>query len=289
VSRRLGLRIKGLVRQTVSFASFLSGYCFVAERLGKDRGARILCYHGVHRNPSSVYAVSTEDFRQHMAFLAEHFCVISMAELVALLQSDGPMPRHTVAITIDDGFKDAYTDAYPILRELGLPATFFLPLACIDGTPDKRTVPDLPQSEFLSWDEIREMSCNAITFGSHTLTHAWLTQVGPKEVRRQIERSKAELEDRLGMPIAGFSYPYGNFRSFNAEIKSAVKNAGYGWAVTVLSGTNRPGTDMYALRRVMLARGDSIGEFKRVMHGALDPWIVLQSFGRFLPRTSHSL
>lgn len=98
-----------------------------------ERSYTVLLYHGVHgsdltlegRNSSGKH-ISAARFERQMAYLAEHQAVVSMAEIAAAYRGDGELPDGAVAITFDDGFLNNYTEAWPILEALGLPATFYL-------------------------------------------------------------------------------------------------------------------------------------------------------------------
>ena len=272
--------IKRLGRPIVSSVAFLTGYCFLTESLGVNRGARILSYHGINHRPTNSYAVPTQKYANQMKFLTERFTIISVDQLVDLLREGKSIPPR--AVTIDDGYKDAYTNAYPILKRFAIPATIFLPVEFIGASPSERATSKLPQTDFLSWDQVREMSQNGIAFGSHTLTHVSLTKLTLQEVQYQLESSKARLEIEIGKPVPGFSYPYGTVRDFNPEIEQLVAAAGYSWAVTGLSGVNNRRSNLFALRRTKVERDDGMYVFKKAMRGALDPWIVMDRLGKFL-------
>jgi peptidoglycan/xylan/chitin deacetylase (PgdA/CDA1 family) len=273
--------IKRLARRAVSWAAFFSGYCFLTGLLGDGRAARILCYHGINDRPANSYAVSTPDFARQMRFLAERCTLISVERLADLLREGEPIPPRAVAVTIDDGYRDVYTNAYPILARFAIPATIFLPVELIGTSSSEGPTGKLPQPDFLSWDQVREVSRDGIACGSHTLTHLSLTSLTRRDVRYQLESSKAKLETEIGKPVTGFSYPFGTFRDFNSEIKQLVAATGYSWAVTIISGVNNHKSDLFALRRTMVQRDDGLHAFEKAMGGSLDPWIVMQWLGRF--------
>jgi peptidoglycan/xylan/chitin deacetylase (PgdA/CDA1 family) len=103
-----------------------------------------------------------------------------------------------------------------------------------------------------------------------------------KDVKYQLESSKARLEAEIGKPVTGLSYPYGTIRDFNPEIKKLAAEAGYSWAVTGISGINRPGSDLFALKRTKVERDDGMRLFRRAMKGALDPWVIIDRWLWFL-------
>jgi peptidoglycan/xylan/chitin deacetylase (PgdA/CDA1 family) len=86
----------------------------------------------------------------------------------------------------------------------------------------------MTQAEFLTWDQVREMNCGGlVAFGSHTMSHVSLTRLPSSELEYELACSKAELEDRIGMPVPGFAHPYGTVRDFSLETAGAVAAAGY--------------------------------------------------------------
>ena len=79
-------------------------------------------------------AISTHTFRRQMEFVRERYAVLSLDEVAAVLRGSASVNRPAVAITFDDGYRSVYEQAWPVLRELGLPATVFLNSGLI-GTP----------------------------------------------------------------------------------------------------------------------------------------------------------
>lgn len=98
---------------------------FLRRRLLRGR-ATILYYH---RFPAALAA----EFRRQCAYLAKHYRVLSMSDLAAGLR-ERRLPANAAVITIDDGHRDFYRCAFPILREFGFPALMYLPTAFLDGT-----------------------------------------------------------------------------------------------------------------------------------------------------------
>ncbi len=274
--------IKRFAREIVSTVSFYCGYSFLTSLLGRRGGARILCYHAINDTPANSFAVSSHNFEKQMKFLVEHYSIISVDQMVELLKEGKELPHHLVSITIDDGYEDTYTHAFRILKELSIPATIFLPVGFIENSTSERIKKRLPQNDFLSWRQIKEMSLNGITFGSHTLDHISLTDISRWEAQHQLISSKSMIEAEIGSPVTGFAYPYGTVRDFNPEIKQLVKDGGYSWAVSGLSGVNTSKTDLFVLRRTKVERDDGMIIFQRALRGGLDPWIVVDKFGWFL-------
>ena len=94
---------------------------------------QVLCYHRVNDDGDPFFpAVPTAVFEQHMAWIARTFEVLTVEALAEHLQR-GTLPRHALAITFDDGYRDNYAHAYPILRRYGATATFYVVTEAIGG------------------------------------------------------------------------------------------------------------------------------------------------------------
>jgi peptidoglycan/xylan/chitin deacetylase (PgdA/CDA1 family) len=270
--------VKKCARQAVSALACYGGYCQLSQLMGAG-GAHILSYHGVNDNPANTFAVAAREFHRQMQFLSERCTVVSVDRLVEMLRGGQALAPRTVAVTIDDGYSDAYTHAFPILKRWNIPASVFIAVGLIGSTSAR-----LPRTEFVSWEHVIEMSQNGIHIGSHAVTHDGLTRIPYQEARLQLEASKAELEAAIGQRVTGFSYPYGGFRDFDRRLEEIVRQAGYTWAVSGISGSNRPGSDLYALRRTKVERDDSLSVYARSVRGALDPWVLVDRFGWFLQK-----
>ena len=93
--------------------------------LKKKKGASVLMYHSVAEN-SVFFTVHPKIFAKQMKYLKENnYQVISLTDLITLLKNDQPLPNKTVALTFDDGFKDFFLNAWPVLAEYNFPATIF--------------------------------------------------------------------------------------------------------------------------------------------------------------------
>ncbi len=274
--------IKRLGRPVVAALAHYGGYCALAGRLRDRRSGRILSYHGISDRPDTPYTVASADFGRQMAYLAEHSTPLPVDEMVQRLTTGEALPPRAVAVTFDDGYRDAYTHVYPILQRHGIPATVFLPVAFLDGGRSEAAAERLGRADFLTWDQVLEMSRGGVTFGSHTVNHLRLTTLPPQALRDELVRSRSELEAKLGRPATGLAYPYGTVRAFNPAVMRAAAEAGYLWAVTGVSGLNSPRTNRFALRRTKIERHDSLELFARALAGALDPWVIVDRLGRFL-------
>ena len=275
--------VKRLGRPVVSTGAYYSGYCKLTEWLGVGQGARILSYHGVEDRPSNAFAVSTETFARHMAMVSERFDAVGMDELVRRLVAQDPRLPQTIAVTIDDGYLDSYTRAFPIFKQHSMPATIFLPVAFIDRSISPATN-RMAQGDFVTWDQVREMRDEGIEFDSHTMSHQSLGMLTDEQIAEELDTSKRRLEEELGEEVGGLAYPYGTVRDYNDRVAQLVADAGYTWAVTLLSGVNQDANHLCTLRRTKVELHDSLTVFERSLYGALDPWVVVDRLGILVPR-----
>ncbi len=205
----------------------------------------IVMYHSVDPGASckTMLAVAPETFERQMRFLKKNrYNVITLQELAVLIREKKKIPYHTIVITLDDGYKDTYTYAFPILKKYNLAATVFIIVNEVGR----------PQGDRLSWDQIKIMrDSGLIIFGSHTLGPEPLTKIkSGEELKDQIFISRQILEKKLGKKVDVFSYPEG---SFNAKIRQLVIDAGYIAAVTTNPGKIYPSNDVFALKRLRIS------------------------------------
>ena len=192
-------------------------------------------------------------FAKQMAFLKKQgFTFYTASEMIEYFRGRGSFPPKGIAITFDDGWKDNYENALPVMRRLGIKATIFLIPSCIGQVSNKALSEGESSREHLSLQDILEMSKHGIEFGSHTLNHKLLHQIPLDEVKFEVEESKRQIEALLGKPCEVFAYPGGHF---NAGARRLVEAAGYTAAFTTTYGaTERP--DLYALNRTEILRRD---------------------------------
>jgi len=107
---------------------------------------------------------------------------------------------------------------------------------------------ELPQ--MLTWEQVKEMSDNGITFGAHTLSHPVLTKIPLEDARKEIAESKRVLEEKIQKPVKYFAYPYGTETDFNEDIKNIVRDSGYTCALTFMDGYNNQNSDLFTLKRM---------------------------------------
>jgi len=206
----------------------------------KDQVA-VLMYHDLTEGKTTKKALSVDVFKKQMELLKTNgFQVIGMKEYSDFILQQGPVPDKAVLITFDDGYESFYKLAYPVLKEYGYPATAFPIVKFIDeriGAPK------------MTWDQMREMQKDGMTFYSHTYDSHVYAEVDEKgkskpaltarkylidkkrqetdeEAKRRIfeDLSKAEerLKEELGNTDSILSFPYGAFDDIVTDVLESL-------------------------------------------------------------------
>lgn len=183
----------------------------------------IITYHSID-NSGSVISTPPNIFRRQMKHLSESgYSAIPLRELAAMLRNKIAVPKKTVVLTFDDGFKNFRSEVFPILSEYNFSGTVFLVTDFCGKHNDWAGNPDgFPRSELLSWEEIRKLDSYGIEFGSHTRTHQDLTNLTFEKMESEVVESKMAIADQLGRETTTFAYPFG--RANAAVRKTANRN-----------------------------------------------------------------
>ena len=224
--------------------------------------ATVLCYHIVESPRDERMEISRDTFRQHLQYLEmTGYTVIPLRHLYEYVTGQRPtIPDNSVVITIDDGWRSTYTEAFPELKKRGFPFTVFIYPKIINKTPIS-----------LTWDQIREMQEAGADIQSHSLSHPYLTRrrhpsFSDEEyaawVRRELADSKRLIEKETGKPVEFLAYPYGDF---DARVISAAKKAGYGVGLTCTYGRVKKGSDPLRMNRVVIDKQMDFAAFRHFM------------------------
>ncbi len=228
------------------------------------RKISILMYHqvGVFSNPKEHRATfcHVRRFKAQMAYLHHlGYDVISLDDALDVLfgvgSGAGSDAGHSVVLTFDDGYRNLREHAFPVLRKHGFPSTVFLVSDLLGKTAEWLARDGRFAADLMDMDAVREMRAENVIFGSHTLTHPFLSRVDPDQRAREIRDSKAALEDLLGEEIRHFCYPNGDF---NAAAVEEARAAGYASGLTCIRGAATSGDDPLMLPRKAISYGDSL-------------------------------
>ena len=265
----LGRWIPGGGRQL--WYDFIARYAFwLAARRSMGRrawqettgGVPVLMYHAfTETGERDRFVAPARSFSRQMKLLkALRYRTISLEQLAQALRQGAPLPRRSVAITIDDGYTDSFEIARPILRRLGFSATLF-PVSGMLGTgSDWNSEGAAKDREILSPDQVRQLRGEGFDVGAHTRSHCRLPALTEEQATEEVEGSRADLEGVLGAPVATFAYPYGEFDDAAVGI---VGRAGFAGACTTQTRICRPGDDPLRIPRLEIMGSDTIRNFLR--------------------------
>lgn len=164
------------------------------------------------------------------------YTFITPTDISDSLNNKKKLPEKIVVLTFDDGYKDFYTDVFPILKEEQVRATAYI-------------VPDfLNRPNFMFTYQLQEVAKSPfVEIGAHTMDHVWLKGINKKTAEFEIERSRTELQKLTGLPINSFAYPYG---AFDQQAIQIVKDAGFTNAVSTVPGIVDTTDTQYFLYRL---------------------------------------
>jgi peptidoglycan/xylan/chitin deacetylase (PgdA/CDA1 family) len=231
------------------------GHGLAASRLDAvllRNAATVVAFHRVHDGAaaSDSLTVSVGSFERYCRYFQRRFRVVPLRDLVAGLEERRPVGRE-LAITFDDGYRDNFENAAPVLERLSLPATFFVVTEWM-GTGivpfwDKQRGVKYP---WMTWDDARALHRRGFEIGVHTRTHADLGTVSGIAARDEILGARLELERQLGAPATSFAYPFGGRDNCTESNRQLVKAAGFRCCCSAFGGSNTRGTDPFHVRRV---------------------------------------
>jgi peptidoglycan/xylan/chitin deacetylase (PgdA/CDA1 family) len=217
----------------------------------------ILMYHHIDNPPPNAGAirrdlsVTPRDFEAQLRYLKqEGYESITLNDLILYLTVGKPLPPKPIVFTFDDGYTDAYTHAYPLLRQFGFVGTFFL----ISGPID------FNNPEHLSWAEIEEMHAAGMKFEPHSYDHPDMRNRSFDFVVFQILAPKEAIEARTGELCRFFAYPSGRYDQFVVDV---LRSANYWGAVLTEQGATHTSGDLFTLHRIRVHGGDDMDTFIR--------------------------
>ena len=269
---------------------------------------RVIALHDIRENVRASFETDPEESALDQRTLAGLFSwlrddgwtVVSLSQIVAARAGGPRLPPKAMLLSFDDGYRSAYTKAYPLLQAFGYPAVMALVTSWLD-VPEGQRVPwgstTLPRDQFLTWPQAAEMARSGLVeFASHTdalhlgvlanpqgnvlpaaAAHRYDPQTGAYEndaafgarVEADLRRSRARIEQETGKPVRALAWPYG---SYNAQALAAARRAGLEIALTLDDGAND------------LRQPDALQRISRTLasyeHEAPDyAWLLRQAYG----------
>ena len=186
-----------------------------------------------------------------------------------------------VVLTFDDGFRNVYEHALPVLQTYGFPATVFLVTDYCEKTNSwpGQTV-RIEEEPLLRWREIQEMSRAGISFGSHTRTHPDLRKLSTEEAEEELASSKKAIADATGRPIDTLAYPYG---AYDAAVRNLARQH-FRLACSTHLGFVKRDSDLFALERIEMYYFQSALLFRHLFSPATGAYLGVRKQLRRLRR-----
>jgi peptidoglycan/xylan/chitin deacetylase (PgdA/CDA1 family) len=243
-----------LIKRTIGN---LLGQSLFASRLDElllRNAAVVVAFHRIQDGAGSdPLTLGVRAFEDYCAFFRRHFRVVSLPDLVNTLVNRRPL-RRSLAITFDDGYRDNFEIAAPVLERLSLPATFFV----VSQWMGTDIVPwwDRRQGvhySWMTWDQLRTLHRKGFDIGGHTRTHVNLGEVPESVAREEICGARLDLEKQLSAPVQSFAYPYGGRRHLTEANRDLVMAAGFRCCCSGFGGINGSDTNPFYLHRIPIS------------------------------------
>ena len=235
------------------------------EKKDDRPAATVLCYHIVEAPAAPRMHITRNVFRQHLRYLEmTGYNVIPLRHLYEYVTGKRTsIPKNAVVITIDDGWRSTYTEAFPELQKRKFPFTVFIYPKIIGQTHNA-----------LTWGQIREMADAGVDIQSHSLSHPYLTMrrhasfdeaAYVQWAERELAESKRLLEKETGKKVEFLAYPYGDY---DTRLTKLVAKAGYNAALTCDFGRVKQGSDPLRMRRFVIDDRMDFAAFRRYLGAA---------------------
>jgi peptidoglycan/xylan/chitin deacetylase (PgdA/CDA1 family) len=205
-----------------------------------------------------VFDDQRSDFERLILKLKKTGQFIDTGTCIQMLQGEKEIDRRYYHLSFDDGFRNIFTNALPILRKHEVPAILFVPSSLIESSWDKTQTYCLETTrynsviEMLRWDDLKEIVSLGYEIGSHTRTHARFSEISHNAALLEDELfgSKKELETNLGEECKYISWPYGRLTDADGVSLKTAKRAGYRACFGAYRGSIVPGqTDVFSIPR----------------------------------------
>jgi len=218
----------------------------LAEAKAFPPGVPVLMYHSIDEEQNNDAVISKARFSEQMKYLHEHdYHPVSLDDLHDYLTLHKELPLKPVVITFDDGYRDTYEIAMPVLKQYGFRSVLFFAVGKDGGR--------------LSWEELREMKASGMEIASHSYNHRSMGGLSRAEQAEEIQSSKKTLDQHLKQNTRWFCYPNS---SYGPETLELLKANGFTTAVTTEPGWVKPGDDPLTLRRIWMGNSVDLKHFE---------------------------
>ena len=238
--------------------------------IGRRHPVRVFNFHRVTTLCRDGMTIAPSDFAERARYLARSHDVVTLERAIELVRGGARLSRPVAVITFDDAYRSVHEHARPTLNTLGLPAACFVSTDLPDT--ERRFAHDesSPVREYLdvmSWSELAELKAQGWSFGTHTATHARLSECTGDVLIREIEGPIAVLRERLGVDAKVLAYPFGAPGDLSTEALDAARRAGQSTVFANFGGENPTGTTAMLLHRFDLGGDHDALGWRCMAHG----------------------
>jgi peptidoglycan/xylan/chitin deacetylase (PgdA/CDA1 family) len=224
-----------------------------------------------HDFPSS----QVRAFRNKLEIVKEVANIVSLDDIFAGRMS---WSKINVAITFDDGYRGWLDNVCPVLKELGISATFFVSSGLVGLRQEEERHffrnnlrSNRQTTGGLTSEALRKLAEEGFNIGGHTCNHVNVAELDDiNELRSEIQKDKKELERLAGTKVKYFAYPFGFYRNVHIDLMQVLQESGYRGAVTLVPGLITAGTNSYYLHRDLVNSSMPMPVFKARLNGNHD-------------------
>ncbi len=267
------VRIKHSIRNTLIMLLGAMGLVWLYGSLQRRSGplVRIVVFHDV---PDRMW------FESMIKALSQSYNVISPHDFHA---GKLDATQINVLVTFDDGYASWQTIALPVLTTYNVTGLFFINSGLVDVAEEKGASAMFMKEQLLispkeaiSWGGVRALMEAGHSIGGHAHSHANLATLSGEELRHEIMEDKKIIEERIGLRLKDFAYPFGTRAHVNKEVVEAIQNVGYTYAYTAVS---RFATceETFTIPRMCIESGQSALALRRWVRGGYDLFDMLKN------------
>jgi peptidoglycan/xylan/chitin deacetylase (PgdA/CDA1 family) len=218
----------------------------------------ILVYHRIEEKKPTKMVVTIKAFKEQMKFLKDNnYQAITLNQLYHFMEFKQPLPKKSVVITFDDGWRSIYDMVYPVLKEYNFPATLFVYTDFIGVSKNA-----------LSWKQVQELSDNGFSIQCHTKSHRNLNKLKQSEsfqeyfenLKKEIMHSKNLITKKINKKVEFLAYPYGETNNLAISL---LEDSGFHGAFTVKRGSTPGFTNNFLVNRSMIYGEYTLKQFKK--------------------------
>jgi peptidoglycan/xylan/chitin deacetylase (PgdA/CDA1 family) len=230
-------------------------------------------------------ALFADNFERQLQFYQKNFRPVTREDLRGLLAGHWPHRQPGLLISFDDGLRDNFAVAAPLLEKYGFRGWFFVPAGLVDAPPAQqqmfarehcincleRTNGPADDRLAMSWAELRELAVRGHIVGCHTMNHVRLSRdLPPAELHLEIQAAKLRMEAMLEREIDTFCWVGGEEWAYSREAAESIRAAGYRYSFMTNSQPIFPGTDPFQLQRTNIEAAWPLDVVQFQLAGFLD-------------------